>query len=130
MLSNAGLGKQFWTEALGYAHHLINRLPLSAIGGKTPMEVWSRKPTTDYVSLHIFGCSACCHVKESKLDPRAKKALFMGITSRIKEFRLWCPERKKVIFSRAMTFDESPMMEKLTNETVQTSCNLQKEEST
>ena len=58
------------------------------------------------------------HVKESKLDPRVKKALFMGITSGIKGFRLWCPEMKNVIFSRDMTFDESPMMVKLTNEAV------------
>ena len=27
MLSNAGLGKQFWAEAVMYASHLINRLP-------------------------------------------------------------------------------------------------------
>jgi len=77
MLSNAGLGRQFWAEALTYAHHLINRLPSSALGGKTPLEVWSGKPVGDYDSLHVFGSTAYYHVKESKLDPRAKKALFI-----------------------------------------------------
>ena len=126
MLSNARLGKQLWAEALEYTYHLINGLSSSAIGGKTPMEVWSRKPATNYDSLHIFGCSAYYHVKESKLDPRAKKALFMGITSRIKRFCFWRPEMRKGMFSRDETFDEYPMMEKLTNEAVQTSSTLPK----
>ncbi|GJT28914.1 retrovirus-related pol polyprotein from transposon TNT 1-94 [Tanacetum coccineum] len=50
---------------------------------KTPFEKWYGKPATDYDSLHVFGSAAYYHVKESKLDPRAKKALFIdnsGIT--------------------------------------------------
>ena len=39
MLSNAGLDRKFWAEAVIYAQHLINRLPSSAIGGKTSLEV-------------------------------------------------------------------------------------------
>ncbi|KAE8709887.1 Tubulin beta-2 chain [Hibiscus syriacus] len=58
-----------------------------SIGGKTPLEVWSRKPATDYDSLHVFGYTAYYHVKESKLDPSTKKALFMGITHGVKGFR-------------------------------------------
>ncbi|GJU44747.1 transposable element [Tanacetum coccineum] len=107
MLSNAGLGKEFWAEAVTYACHLVNRLPSTAIDGKTPFEKWYGKPATDYDSLHVFGSAAYYHVKESKLDPRAKKALFMGITSGIKGYRLWCPETKKTIFSRDVTFNES-----------------------
>ena len=38
MLSNAGLPKNFWAEALAYACYLVNRYPSSAIGGKTPLE--------------------------------------------------------------------------------------------
>ena len=34
MLSNTGISKSFWAEALAYAFHLINRLPSSAIGIK------------------------------------------------------------------------------------------------
>ena len=116
MLSNAGLGKEFWAEALVYACRLINRLPSTAIGGKTPLEKWSGKPATDYNSLHVFGSTAYYHVKESKLDPRAKKAIFMGITSGVKGYRLWSLETKKVIFSRDVTFDESTMLKKVTSE--------------
>nr|GEX15600.1 retrovirus-related Pol polyprotein from transposon TNT 1-94 [Tanacetum cinerariifolium] len=75
MLSNAGLGKEFWAE--------------------------------------VVTSAAYYHVKKSKLDPRAKKALFIGITSGIKGYRLWCPETKKTIFSRDVTFNESAMLKKV-----------------
>jgi len=113
MLSNAGLGRKFWAEAVTYAQHLINRLPSSAIDGKTPLEVWSGKPATDYNSLHVFGSTAYYHVVESKLDPRAKKALFMGFNPGVKGYRLWCLEAKKTIISRDVTFDESAMLKQV-----------------
>ncbi|GJU57696.1 transposable element [Tanacetum coccineum] len=121
MLSNAGLGKEFWVEAVIYVCHLVNRLPSSAIDGKTPFKKWYGKPATNYESLHIFGSAVYYHVKESKLDPRAKKVLFMGITSRIKGYRLWCPETKKTIFSRDVTFNESAMLKKQQHESITTS---------
>ena len=116
MLSNAGLGKQFWAEAVMYASHLINRLPSAALNGKTPLEVWSGKPINDYDTLHVFGSTAYYHVKESKLDPRAKKALFMGVTSGVKGYRLWCLSSKKIISSRDVTFDEFSMLKKVTTD--------------
>ena len=116
MLSNVGLGKQFWVEAVMYASHLINRLPSAALNGKTPLEVWSGKPINDYDTLHMFGSTAYYHVKESKLDPRAKKALFMGVTSGVKGYRLWCIFLKKIISSRDVTFDESAMLKKVTTD--------------
>ena len=64
MLSNAGLDKKFWAETVSYASHLVNRLPSAAIGGKTPMEMWSGKHAKEYDSLHIFGCLAYYHVKD------------------------------------------------------------------
>ncbi|KAL3821238.1 hypothetical protein ACJIZ3_007143 [Penstemon smallii] len=108
MLSNSGLTKIFWAEAVNYACHLINRLPSAAIGGKTPIEVWSGSPASDYDSLRIFGCPAFFHTTEdSKLDPRAKEAIFLGFSNGVKGFRLWCPALKKLIVSRDVTFDES-----------------------
>ena len=97
-----------------YASHLINRLPSAALNGKTPLEVWSGKPINDYDTLHVFGSTAYYHVKESKLDPRAKKALFMGVTLGVKGYRLWCLSSKKIISSRDVTFDESAMLKKVT----------------
>ena len=116
MLSNAGLGKQLWAEVVMYASHLINRLPSAALNGKTPLEVWSGKPINDYDTLHVFGSTAYYHVKESKLDPRAKKALFMGVNSGVKGYQLWCLSLKKIISSRDVTFDESAMLKKVTTD--------------
>ena len=88
MLSNIGLGKEFLVEAITYARHIINRLLSAAIGGKTPFEQWYGKPATYYDSLHIFDSTAYYHVKESKLDPSVKKAIFLGTTSRVKGYHL------------------------------------------
>ena len=81
-----------------------------------PLEVWSGKPINDYDTLHVFGSTAYYHVKESKLDPRAKKALFMGVTSGVKGYQLWCLSLKKIIYSRDVTFDESSMLKKVTTD--------------
>ena len=62
----------------------------------------------------MFGSTAYYHVKESKLDLRAKKALFMGVTSGVKGYRLWCLSSKKIISRRDVTFDESAMLKKVT----------------
>ena len=78
MLSNTRLPKNFWTEALAYACYLVNRLPSSAIGDKTHIEVWSEKSAQEYDSLRVFGCPVYYHVKEDKLDPIAKKRVFVG----------------------------------------------------
>jgi hypothetical protein len=98
-----------------YACHLVNRLPSAAIGGKTPMEVWSGEPVSDYDVLRVWGCSAYYHVTESKLDPRAKKAVFVGFPGGIRGYRLWCPESRKLLISRDVTFDESGMLQQKEN---------------
>ena len=84
ILSQAGLSKAFWAETLSYAVHLVIRLPVSRNVGKTPLEVWSSAPVRDYDNLHVFGCPACYHVTDSKLDPRAKKAKFIGFSKGMK----------------------------------------------
>jgi len=91
-------------------------LPSSAIDGKTPLEIWSRKPATDYDSLHVFGFIAYYHVIGSKLDSQANKALFMGFSLGVKGYHLWCLEAKKTIISRDVTFDESAMLKKVNPE--------------
>jgi len=67
MLSNATLPKSFWAVALAYACYLVNWLPSTVIGGKTPLEVLSEKTAQDYDSLRVFGCLTYYHVKEDKL---------------------------------------------------------------
>ncbi|KAH9669389.1 Integrase catalytic domain-containing protein [Citrus sinensis] len=110
ILSNAGLDKKFWAEAVSYASHLVNRLPSAAIGGKTPMEMWSGKYAQDYDSLRVFGCPAYYHVKDGKLDPRVRKAIFVGFKGVVKGFKFWDLKDKKFVCSRDVTFNETSMM--------------------
>ncbi|XP_073225604.1 uncharacterized protein [Cicer arietinum] len=44
--------------------YLINRCPSSAIGFKTPIEMWNGKPT-DYSNLKVFGSLAFAHTSAS-----------------------------------------------------------------
>ncbi|KAH9699088.1 Integrase catalytic domain-containing protein [Citrus sinensis] len=114
MLSNAGLDKKFWAEAVSYASHLVNWLPSAAIGGKTPMEMWSGKYAQDYDSLRVFGCPAYYHVKDGKLDPRARKTIFVGFKGGVKGFKLWDLEDKKFVENKTkevlqrVEFDATP----------------------
>nr|GEZ04430.1 retrovirus-related Pol polyprotein from transposon TNT 1-94 [Tanacetum cinerariifolium] len=77
MLSNAGLGKEFWAEAVTYACHLVNRFPLIAINRKTPFEKWYGKPATDYDSLHFDLELVEMDVKTAFLHGDLKEEIYM-----------------------------------------------------
>jgi len=53
MLSNSGLEKNFWVEAVRTACYLINRSPTIALDGGIPEEVWTGKKL-NYSHLKIF----------------------------------------------------------------------------
>ena len=72
MLSQLGLSKLFWAKAVIYACHIVNRLPSAAVQGKTPIVVWTGKPSSNYDYICIFGSPAYFHGIENKLDLRAK----------------------------------------------------------
>ena len=109
MLSNAELGKEFWAEAVSTVCYLVNRSPSTAIECKTPFEVWSGHKA-DYSMLRVFGCPAYAHVNEGKLEPRAKKCIFLGYQAYVKGYRLWCPKTSKFLISRDVSFDENFMV--------------------
>ncbi|GKD86759.1 retrovirus-related pol polyprotein from transposon TNT 1-94 [Tanacetum coccineum] len=73
-------------EAVNTASYLVNRSPSTAIGLKTPQEVWFGKPS-DYSHVRIFGCPAYAHVNDKGKSP------------------------DKFLISRDVTFDESAMLE-------------------
>ena len=76
----------------------------------TPNEVWSGEPS-NYSYLRVFGCPAYYHVNEGKLEPRAKKAIFVGYVDGVKGYKLWCLSLLKFIVSRDVTFDESSILD-------------------
>ena len=69
LLSNAGLDKSFWAEAIMYTSHLINGLLSTAIGGKAPLKVWSGKVTQGHGLLRVFESPAYFSAKDGKVNP-------------------------------------------------------------
>ncbi|KAG6399999.1 hypothetical protein SASPL_141487 [Salvia splendens] len=91
------------------ACYLINRGPHTGIDCKTPYEVWSDTPA-DYSLLRVFGSTVYYHVSEGKLEPRAKKGVFVGYGEGVKGYRIWSLSENKVIHSRNVVFHENSML--------------------
>ena len=65
MRLNAGLLKEFWTEATNMAVYVINRSPGTAIDLQIPEEKWTSRKV-DYSDLRTFGCLAYVHVQKQE----------------------------------------------------------------
>ena len=108
LLFNARLDKSFWAGVIMYASHLINGS--TAIGGKTPLEIWSEKAAQDYGLLREFESSTYFSAKNGKVNPRAKRFMFLGVKRNMTGYRLWDPKNKKIVLSRHVTFDETSVL--------------------
>ena len=111
MLGTAGLEKSFWAEAVNTACYVINMSPSTAIGLKTPIEMWNGKKA-DYSNLHIFGSPVYVMYnaqETTKLDPKSRKCMFLGYADGVKGYRLWDPTSRKVIISRDVIFAEDKL---------------------
>ena len=91
-----------------YASHLINGLS-TAIGGKTPLEVWSKKATQDHDLLQEFGSPAYFGAKDGKVNPRAKKFVLLGV-KKYERLQVVGPQNKKIVLSQHVTFDETSLL--------------------
>ena len=109
MLSESGLPKKFWAEALATATYLRNRSPTKAVNGMTPIQAWTGlKPNVTH--LRVFGSLCFSHIpkdERKKLDPKAQEAIFLGYGQETKGYRLYNPISRKVFFSRDVIFDET-----------------------
>jgi len=83
------LPNYFRVEAVVTVVYIMNRTPTTTIHGMTFEEKFrSKKP--DVSQLRVFGCIAYVHVpdeKRSKLDPKAKKCIFIGYSLKQKGYR-------------------------------------------
>ena len=79
-----------------------------------------KKPNVDH--LRVFGCNVYAHIAKDerhKLDPKAKKCIFVGYGNETKGYRLYNPERGKVFYSRDVRFNEAKQAKELVPETQQ-----------
>lgn len=61
--------------------------------------------------MRVFGCATYAHIRQDKLQPRAKKCIFLGFPHGVKAYKLWClePGEARCIISRDVTFNEEVM---------------------
>jgi hypothetical protein len=90
MIHDQDLSMHLWDEATRTTIYVQNILSHSAVGFKTPEEMFSRKKT-EVIHLKIFGCPVFVHIPKemkTKLDPLGKKGIFFGYCEVSKAFRI------------------------------------------
>lgn len=108
LMQEKELPKKFWAEAANTAVFLLNRLPTKSVKMKTPFEAWyGVKPFVK--NLKVFGCVCYIHVpsiKRDKLDQKGEAGIFVGYSLHSKAYRVYQPNKNKVIVSRDVKFFE------------------------
>jgi hypothetical protein len=114
MIYDQDLPMHLWAEATKTTVYVQNRLSHSALGFKTPEEMFSgKKPEVSH--LKIFGYLVFVHIskeKRTKLDPSGKKRIFVGYCEVSKAFRVYIPSYHHIEISRDVTFDEDATLKK------------------
>ena len=74
------------------------------------LQKWSGNPVS-YAHLRIVGYPAYFPVNGGKLEPRARKCIFLGYENVVKGYRLWWanPKSPGFVTSRDVTFDKNSM---------------------
>lgn len=104
MLTESGLPKSLWAEAVNTSNFVFNRL-ISKRFNMSPYEVlFSEKPKIK--DAYEFGCNAYIMIpyeRRKKLDDKAKRVKFIGYDENAKGFR-FVDENLKVLVSREAKF--------------------------
>jgi hypothetical protein len=108
MLACRNVPKMFRPVAVKWACYVMNRSPTLSVKNMTPEEAWSgEKPSVHH--FKVFGCLAFAHVPDSqrtKLDDNSIKCIHLGVSEESKAYKLYDPEKKKIIISRNVVFEE------------------------
>ncbi|TPX42812.1 DNA-directed DNA polymerase [Synchytrium endobioticum] len=115
LLISAALPPSFWSEALQTSVYLENRLTTRSIPEAiTPYQkLYNTTPTYDH--LRTFGCRVICHdpTQQDKQHPRSIDGIFVGYDpspfESIRGWRIWDKIRRRIFYSRNVTFLEQDM---------------------
>ena len=107
ILNHSGMSKGFWAEAMSVAAHALNRSPRKGLDWQTPYELLcGQVPNISY--LWIFGCRAWVfNEKATGWDPKMKPMIFVGYEQGSKAYCLWDPEKRSIVISAKVRFDET-----------------------
>jgi hypothetical protein len=104
MLNEKNLPNYFWVEVVTTAIYIMNRTLATTVHGMTLKEkIIGKKP--DLSHLKVFSCIAYVHVpdeKRSKLDPKAKKCIFIRYSLEQKGYRCFNPSTWKLQVNREL----------------------------
>jgi len=109
LLFQSNLPKCYWSYVVNHVVHLINIMPSAVLKNKSPYEMLYQKPPT-YLDLKTFGClcfASTSDVNISKLDPRARKCVFIGFKNGIKGYILLDLKTREIFISRNDLFYET-----------------------
>jgi hypothetical protein len=106
MLIQAQLGSDLWGEAALNYSYTKNKLPTSG-HEECPDTLWyGKKPNISH--MRSFGEKCFAHVmpknQQSKIDPRAYAAIFLGYDLHTKAYRLMDPQTHSLFLSRSVQF--------------------------
>ncbi|KFD65016.1 LOW QUALITY PROTEIN: hypothetical protein M514_22733 [Trichuris suis] len=108
-LCTRNLPKSLWAEAVYTAAYLMNRVPNRKENTATPYERWfGKRPSVGH--LRVFGCDAYVHVPaqhRKKLDPKARKVVFVGYGLSNKIYRIYDSRKHRVEEVTDVKFNES-----------------------
>ncbi|GFS84307.1 CCHC-type domain-containing protein [Trichonephila clavipes] len=104
VLSERGLDKSFWPDAVLYFVHVWNRLCHSD-QTLTPIELYiGIKPSIrPFGSILYVGTS---RPLRGKLDPKVKKGILVGFALGTRGYRVWIPEDSRVIETSNVRFQK------------------------
>ena len=115
LLLGAHVPSSHWLDVVTTAVHLINQMPSRILGFKTPLQALAASisvlPAT---MLHprTFWCVVYIHLHHNqctKLDPCARRCLFLGYATNQKGYRCYDPTNKRLYITMDVTFLESEM---------------------
>jgi hypothetical protein len=113
MIHDQDLIMCLWAKAAMTVIYVKNGLSHSALGFKTPEEMFTGKKLVSH--LKIFGCPVFIHIpkeKRNKLEPSGKKGIFVGYCEVSKAFRIYILGHHHIEINRDVTFDEDAALKK------------------
>jgi hypothetical protein len=111
---DAKLPEDLWPECTRAAVYLMNRSPTKTLQWMTPIEMLGKLleiavPRPNLFQVKIYGCRSYARIlnlpRKRKVAARALIGYLVGYEG-TNIFRVWIPQRRKVIRTRDVTFDE------------------------